>query len=110
MAQLGTLIISLLQMFLSTFFPLYKNPFFFFPTSGGFNHLMENVRWDLLIAPQTKESKRPQERVKTQVWVGLISIYQQTDFKGNVSRSLLIKRRVCVMSLPLIFTLRDFRG
>lgn len=57
-------------MFLSTFFPLYKIVFFFFP-SGGFNHLTENIKWDLLTAPQIKESKRPQESIKIKLWVGI---------------------------------------
>lgn len=38
-----------------------------------------------------------------------ISIYQQTDLKANISTSLLIKGSICVVSLPLIFTLKCFR-
>lgn len=38
MAQLGTLIIYLLWMFLCTFCPLYK--IIFFSPTGGFNHVM----------------------------------------------------------------------
>lgn len=63
--------ISLLQMFLSTFFPLYEILFIFFFPSGGFIHLTENFRWDLLVALQIKESKRPQEKVKIKLWAGI---------------------------------------
>lgn len=69
MAQLGTLIIYLLWMFLCTFCPLYK--IIFFSPSGGFNHVMWNTGRDLLIVPQIEESERPQEKVKAMLWVGI---------------------------------------
>lgn len=64
-----------------------------------------------MIAPQIKESKRPPRKDQNEVlsWY-FVSVYQQTDVKANISIGLPIKGSVCVMSLPLIFTLRCFRG
>lgn len=69
MAQLGTHLsapdVSLhFLQYKIIFFKKFLIIFFLFSSSGGFIHLTESFRWDLLVALQVKESKRPQEKVK----------------------------------------------